>query len=86
MPKATRVIGRRKAGPGREGTRAFLEGVRALCPVEGLTPQTHDAGRALAERHGFLVSDAMIVASALVAGCATPRSADMQAGQTGCGS
>ena len=41
---------RRKAGLGWEETSDFLAGVRALCPVEALTPQTHDVGRVLAER------------------------------------
>ena len=58
---------RRKAGLSWEEAAAFLEGVRALCPVEDLTVQTHDVGRALAERYGFSIYDAMIVASAF--GC-----------------
>ncbi|KAF0677070.1 MULTISPECIES: PIN domain-containing protein [Roseobacteraceae] len=72
---------RRKAGLGWEEAAAFLEGVRALCPVEDLTVQTHDVGRALAERYGFSIYDAMIVASAWVAGCTTLWSEDMQDGQ-----
>ena len=71
---------RRKAGLGWEEAAAFLEGVRALCPVEDLTVQTHDVGRALAERYGFSIYDAMIVASALVAGCTSLWSEDMQDG------
>ena len=71
---------RRKAGLSWEDAATFLEGVRALCPVEDLTLQTHDVGRALAERYGFSIYDAMIVASALVAGCTTLWSEDMQDG------
>jgi predicted nucleic acid-binding protein len=71
---------RRKAGLDWEETGAFLAGVRALCAVEELTLQTHDVGRALAERYGFSVYDAMIVASALIAGCTTLWSEDMQNG------
>lgn len=71
---------RRKAGLGWEETSDFLAGVRALCPVEALTPQTHDVGRALAERYGFSIYDAMIVASALIAGCTTLWREDMQDG------
>lgn len=71
---------RRKAGLNWDETDAFLAGVRALCPVEGLTLQTHDAGRALAARYGLSVYDAMIVASALLAGCTTLWSEDMQDG------
>ena len=76
----TLVNCRRKAGLSWEEAGAFLEGIRALCPVEDLTLQTHDVGRALAERYGFSIYDAMIVASALVAGCTTLWSEDMQDG------
>lgn len=76
----TLVNCRRKAGLSWEDTTTFLEGVRALCPVEELTLHTHDVGRALAERYGFSICDAMIVASALVAGCRTLWSEDMQDG------
>lgn len=71
---------RRKAGLSWEETGTFLAGVRALCPVEDLTLHTHDIGRALAERYGFSVHDATIVSSALIAGCRTVWSEDMQDG------
>jgi predicted nucleic acid-binding protein len=71
---------RRKAGLGWDETGAFLAGIRALCPVEELTLRTHDTGRALAERYGFATHDAMIVAAALIAGCTTLWSEDMQDG------
>jgi len=62
---------RRKASLDWEETGAVLEGIRALCPVEDLTLQTHDVGRALAEGYYFSIDDAMIVASTLVACCTT---------------
>ena len=71
---------RRKAGMSWGEADAFLRGLRALCPVEGVTVQTHEVGRALAERYGFPVYDAMIVASALIAGCGVLWSEDMQDG------
>ena len=71
---------RRKAGLDWDETGAFLAGVRALCPVEDVTLQTHDVGRALAERYGLSVYDAMIVAAALLAGCTRLWSEDMQDG------
>lgn len=71
---------RRKARLSWEDTATFLAGLRASCTVEELTLQTHDVGRALAERYGFSIYDAMIVASALVAGCSTLWSEDMQDG------
>ena len=39
--------------------------MRALCPVEDLAVQTHDVGRAVAERYGFSIYDAMSDASGL---------------------
>lgn len=71
---------RRKAGLDWQETAVFLNAVRALCPVEDLTLRTHEVGRALAERYGFSVYDAMIVAAALIADCATLWSEDMQHG------
>ena len=70
----------RKAGLGWEDTAAFLAGIRALCPVEDLTLQTHEVGRALAERYNFAIYDAMIVASALIADCTTLWTEDMHDG------
>ena len=71
---------RRKAGMSWEETGAFLSGIKALCPVEDLTLQTHEVGRALAERYGCSVYDAMIVAAALIAGCTTLYTVDMHDG------
>lgn len=71
---------RRKAGLSWEETGTFLSGIKALCPVEDLTLQTHEVGRALADRYGFSVYDAMIVAAALIAGCTTLYTEDMHDG------
>lgn len=71
---------RRKAGLNLDETGAFLAGVQSLCPVEALTLQTHEVGRALAERYRFSVYDAMIVAAALIAGCTRLWTEDMQDG------
>ncbi len=68
---------RRKVGMSWEETGAFLSGIRALCAVDALTIETHDVGRAVAERYGFSVYDAMIVAAALLAGCKTLLTEDM---------
>ncbi|CAM3476854.1 PIN domain-containing protein [Paracoccus nototheniae] len=69
-----------KAGLDWDETAHFLDGIRALCSVEALTLQTHDVGRALAERYGFSVYDSMIVAAALIAGCTTLWTEDMHTG------
>lgn len=58
----------------------FLELLRAICRVEPITIATHDLGRQLAERYQLSVYDAMIAASALLAGCETLYSEDMHAG------
>ena len=58
----------------------FLALLRSRCTVEPLTVETHDRGRAVAERYGLSVYDSMIVAAALIAGCTVLFSEDMQDG------
>lgn len=70
----------RKAGLSWQEAGQFLEGISALCPVVALTPATHEIGRALGERYGFSVYDAMIVAAALQNHCTTLYSEDMHDG------
>jgi len=73
-------VARRKMRMSWEETHAFLSLIRGLLPVESITVETHEAGLALAERHGLSVHDAMIAASALQAGCDTLWSEDMEDG------
>ena len=54
--------------------------IRAVCPTEPLTVETHDRGRLVAERYELSVYDSMIVAAALLAGCETLYSEDMHDG------
>jgi predicted nucleic acid-binding protein len=54
--------------------------IRSVCPAELLSVETHDRGRLIAERYGLSVYDAMIVAAALLGGCKTLYSDDMQDG------
>ena len=61
-------------------TRAFLSLMRGLLPIEPVTLKTHETGLALAERYRLSVYDAMIAASALLAGCNRLWSEDMQNG------
>ncbi len=61
--------------------REVLAQLRAVCPVEPLSVETHARGILLAERYGFSTYDAMIVASALLAGCDTLFSEDLHSGQ-----
>ena len=58
--------------------RAALIAFRASLRVEPVTIETHERGLALAERYGFAVYDAMIVAAAERAGCKVLYSEDMQ--------
>ncbi|SMD04113.1 PIN domain-containing protein [Rhizobium sp. RU36D] len=54
--------------------------IRALLDVVPVTVATHETGLAVAERYGLSTYDAMIVASAIIAGCETLLSEDMQDG------
>ncbi|CAG1770529.1 hypothetical protein BAC2_01114 [uncultured bacterium] len=58
--------------------RDALEPIRTVCKLVPLTAETHELGLRLAERYGFSVYDAMIVAAALLAGCGTLYSEDMR--------
>lgn len=58
----------------------FPNGIRRACLVAGLTAQTHDFGRALGERYGFSVYDAMIVATAIQCSCTPLHAEDLHDG------
>jgi predicted nucleic acid-binding protein len=75
------AVGRRKMQLSWAELGDFLAAIRAILPVHPLTEDTHVAGLALAEDHGFSLYDAMIVASALEAGCDVLWSEDMQDGR-----
>ncbi len=61
--------------------REMLSTIRTVCKVVPVGEETHDLGLQIAERHGLSVYDAMIVAAALIAGCETLVSEDLQDGQ-----
>ncbi len=73
-------VARRKMALDWDQTHTMLGALRGLLDVKPLTADVHDIGLALAERYRLSVYDAMIVASALDAGCATLWSEDMQDG------
>lgn len=73
-------VARRELGMAWAETDELLAGLRSACSVEPLTLQTHDTGRRLAERYGLSTWDAMIAAAALLAGCDTLFSEDIQHG------
>lgn len=58
-----------------------LTDILHFAEVRPLTLDIHLRGRALAERYGFSVYDALIVAAALEADCDTLLSEDLQHGQ-----
>jgi predicted nucleic acid-binding protein len=61
-----------------EAVEAFL----VLCPSPiAITIETHIAARAIAEKLGCNIYDALVVAAALDAGCTTLYSEDFQDGQ-----
>jgi predicted nucleic acid-binding protein len=61
-----------------EAVEAFL----VLCPSPvPITLETHTATRAIAEKNGFHIYDALVIASALEAGCGILYSEDFQDGQ-----
>ena len=61
--------------------REVLATIRAVCTIVPLGEETHDMGLHVAERYGLSVYDAMIAVAALLAGCKTLMSEDMQDGQ-----
>jgi predicted nucleic acid-binding protein len=61
--------------------RDVLTQVRAVCAVEPLTIETHERALQVTERYGLSIYDALIVSAALLAGCKTLHSEDMQHGQ-----
>jgi predicted nucleic acid-binding protein len=74
-------VARRKLGKPWEEIRDALAAIRALCPtILPIDLDTHDAALRLAERHGFAIFDALMVAAALQAGSDTLWSEDMQHG------
>ena len=66
--------------PDIEAMLALVRG--RFAKVRDITVSTHEAALAHARRHGLSFYDALIVASAIEAGCDTLYSEDMQHGRT----
>jgi len=73
-------VARRKLAMSWAEINEVLSLIRILCPAEPLTVETHDQGMSIAERYMLSIYDAMIVAAALIGGCAILYSEDMQDG------
>jgi len=61
--------------------RKILSDIRQLCTVKPLGVETHDLALDIAENYRFNIFDSLIVASALLAGCKTLYTEDLQHGQ-----
>lgn len=73
---------RRKAKMPWNEVRFAIENIKALCPDPlPITIDTHQEALAIAEKYGYRIYDALIVASALEARCTILYSEDMQDGQ-----
>lgn len=74
-------VARKKAGLSWDEVAEVLGLVRQVCEVHALALETHDRGRAIAERYTLSFYDALIVAAAELAGCTRLVSEDLQTGQ-----
>lgn len=74
-------VARRKLAMTWRDVGEILVQVRAACRVEPLTVETHMRGIEIAERYSLSIYDAMILASALGAGCSILYTEDLQNGQ-----
>ena len=76
-------VARRKLGMTWHELKDALAALRTLLrAIHPIDLATHDRAIALAERHGFSVFDALIIASALEAGCSILHTEDMQHGMS----
>jgi predicted nucleic acid-binding protein len=76
------AVARRKTKMPWVEIRRALDGIKALCPDPlPITLDTHQEAVAIAERYGYRIYDALIVASALEARCTILYSEDMREGQ-----
>jgi predicted nucleic acid-binding protein len=76
------AVARRKLGMSWEEVSAALEAIRVLCPAPvAVTMETQEAAVRIAERLGYEIYDALAIAAALEAGCATLYTEDMRDGQ-----
>ena len=74
-------VARRKLGMTWEEVRDSLAAIRTLVgTVLSIDIDTHAEGLRIAERHGYGIFDALMIASALRADCGTLWSEDMQDG------
>lgn len=74
-------VARRKLGMTWEEVQEALAAIRTVCrSILPMDIETHTLALAVAERHGYTIFDALVVASALRADCSVLWSEDMQDG------
>lgn len=74
-------VAMRKLGMKVAEVRGALDPIKTICTVVPLTMLIHQRGLQVAERYGFSIYDALIVAAALDADCVTLYTEDLQHGQ-----
>jgi len=75
-------VARRKLGMSWKEVRELLDQFCILCPDPvSVSIETHKSAVAIAEKYGYGIYDALIVAAALEVGCKTLYSEDFQDGQ-----
>ena len=75
-------VARRKLGMTWEEVAEALAAIRILCPAPvPITIETHETALRIAAKYGYQIYDALIAASALLAGCRRLFSEDLQDGQ-----
>ena len=76
------AVARRKLNMSWPEVSEALDAVRALCETAApLTVEIHDRALDIAERYGYHIYDALILAAALDAGCDVLYTEDMHDGQ-----
>jgi predicted nucleic acid-binding protein len=76
-------VARRKILMSWSDVTEALDAFRVLCPSPlPITIEMHEAALKIAEKHGYNIYDALVVAAALEAGSATLYSEDLHDGQT----
>ncbi len=76
-------VARRKISMSWSDVTEALDAFRVLCPSPlPVTIEIHEAALKIAEKHGYNIYDALVVAAALEAGCTTLYSEDLHDGQT----
>ena len=74
-------VATRKLGMSWVEIREVLTQLREICAVEPISLAVHDRAITIAERYGYSIYDALILAAALISGASQLYTDDMQDGQ-----